>query len=389
MKEGKISNFGHSNAGYPEAAMPPNNQSSRRLDLNHIKQQAQEHMRKGKVVSEDYVEGNFLGLPETGEDVDVVVLPLPYELTTSYGQGTAQGPAACIASSGHVELFDAELGVDLPASVHMYTAPEWNGEGGSLAEQLDNISSYLRPWFRGDCFPVVLGGEHGILPPLVHAARQHPLIGGDLSRLTVVQIDAHADLRPELDGEAYSHACAAGRSLDLGVGRLLQVGIRAYSKEEAEIIENDERITTFFARETQSPTHGQASWKAWLSELSSLSGPVHLTVDIDGLDGSLVPATGTPVPGGLSYWQAIETIRAVFNAPNAVIISADINEIVAQEGSPITEFTAAMLATKAIVSHIKARQEGRWVALAEQAGKNRDAEPSGFFVEKIGNAQGD
>ena len=368
--------------------MPPNNQSSRRLVLNHIKQQAQEHMCKGKVVSEDYVEGNFLGLPETGEDVDVVVLPLPYELTTSYGQGTAQGPAACIASSGHVELFDAELGIDLPASVKMYTAPEWDGEGGSLAQQLDNIASYLQPWYRGDCFPVVLGGEHGILPPLVHAARHHPLVDGDLSRLTVVQIDAHADLRPELDGEAYSHACAAGRSLDLGVGRLLQVGIRAYSKEEAEIIECDERITTFFARDTQSPTHGQESWKAWLSELSTLSGPVHLTVDIDGLDGSLVPATGTPVPGGLSYWQAIETIRAVFSAPNAVIISADINEIVAQEGSPITEFTAAMLATKAIVSHIKARQEGRWAALAEQAGKNRGAESSTFFVERIGNAQG-
>jgi len=337
-------------------------------------------------VSEDYVEGNFLGLPETGEDVDVVVLPLPYELTTSYGQGTGQGPAACIASSGHVELFDAELGLDLPASLNIYTAPEWDGEGGSLAEQLDNISSYLQPWYRGDCFPVVLGGEHGILPPLVHAAGHHPLIDGELHRLTIVQIDAHADLRPELDGEAYSHACAAGRSLDLGVGRLLQVGIRAYSKEEAEIIENDERITTFFARDTQSPTHGHDSWKAWLSVLSSLEGPVHLTIDIDGLDGSLVPATGTPVPGGLSYWQAIETIQAVFNAPKAVVISADVNEIVAHEGSPLTEFTAAMLATKAIVSHTKARQEGRWAAHSTQAGKSRDTKPSTFFVTRIGNA---
>jgi agmatinase len=337
-------------------------------------------------VSEDYVEGNFLGLPETGEDVDVVVLPLPYELTTSYGQGTGQGPAACIASSGHVELFDAELGVDLPASLNIYTAPEWNGEGGSLAEQLDNISSYLQPWYKGDCFPVVLGGEHGILPPLVHAASHHPLVAGELHRLTIVQIDAHADLRPELDGEAYSHACAAGRSLDLGVGRLLQVGIRAYSKEEAEIIENDERITTFFARDTQSPTSGHESWKAWLSELSTLEGPVHLTIDIDGLDGSLVPATGTPVPGGLSYWQAIETIQAVFKAPKAVVISADVNEIVAHEGSPLTEFTAAMLATKAIVSHTKARREGRWAAQGTQAGKNRDVESSTFFTTKIGNA---
>ena len=166
----------------------------------------------------------------------------------------------------------------------------------------------------------------------------------------------------------------------------MQVGIRAYSKEEAEIIENDERITTFFARDTQSPTHGHASCKAWLSELSTLEGPVHLTMDIDGLDGSLVPATGTPVPGGLSYWQAIETIQAVFNAPNAVVISADVNEIVAHEGSPLTEFTAAMLATKAIVSHTKARREGRWAAHGTQAGKNREVESSTFFATKIGNA---
>ena len=363
--------------------MPPDMQSNRRLTLNNIKQQPQEHLCKGKVVSEDYVEGNFLGLPELGENVDVAVLQLPYELTTSYGQGTALGPAACVAASAQVELFDAELGQDLPAGAGIFTAPEWNGEGGSLAEQLDNISGYLQPWFAGDCFPLVLGGEHGILPPLVHAAQNHPLIGGKLNRLTVVQIDAHADLRSELDGEPYSHACAAGRSLDLGIGRLLQVGIRAFAKEEAEVIQNDERITTFFARETQSSIHGDAAWKRWLDTLQNLSGPVHLTIDLDGLDGSLVPATGTPVPGGLSFWQAIETIEAVFSAPNAVVISADINEIVAQEDTPLTQFTAAMLATKAIAAHIKARNEGRWTAKAQPAGRGREAIQTTFFKQQL------
>ena len=334
-------------------------------------------------MSEDFVEGNFLGLPESGGDVDVAILQLPYELTTSYGQGTAQGPAACLAASTQVELFDDRLGENLPAGSTFLTAPPWDGEGGSLAQQLDNITSYLQPWFQGQCFPLTLGGEHGILPPLVRAARQHPLVEGDLKRLTVVQIDAHADLRDHLDGETYSHACASGRSLDLGIGRLLQVGIRAYSKEEAGLIESDERITTFFAKDTQSTLHGAKHWSQWLETLSGVSGPVHLTIDIDGLDGSLVPATGTPVPGGLTYWQVFETIQALFDAPNAVVISADINEIVPQEGTPLTEFSAAMIASKTIGAHLLARREGRWTATQKLDSDNLDTQTSTFFSELL------
>ena len=108
-------------------------------------------------MSEEYVQGNFLGLSEKGGEVDVAILQLPYELTTSYGQGTAGGPAACITASAQVELFDASLGEDLPAGAALFTAPEWDAEGNSLAEQLDNMSGYLRPWYAGDCFPLILG----------------------------------------------------------------------------------------------------------------------------------------------------------------------------------------------------------------------------------------
>ncbi len=343
-------------------------------------------MGKGKGVTEAYVEGNFLGLSEQGSDVDVAILQLPYELTTSYGQGTGEGPAACIRASGQVELFDEHLSQDLPAGRDFFTVTPWNGGGGSLAEQLDNIASYLQPWFVGDCFPMVLGGEHGLLPPLIHAAKDHPLIDGDLSRLTVVQIDAHADLRRQLAGDTYSHACAAGRSLDLGIGQLLQVGIRAYSREERELINSDERITTFFAKDTQA-TGGEKVWKQWIEVLSTLSGPVHLTIDIDGLDGSLVPATGTPVPGGLSYWQVVETIEAVFSAPQATVISADVNEIVAHEETPLTEFTAAMLATKTIGSHLLAREQGRWSPTAEQQGRIRTSQSDAYFQRRIAAEQ--
>ena len=201
----------------------------------------------------------------------------------------------------------------------------------------------------------------------MHAARYHPMVNGDLNSLTVVQLDAHADLRDALDDEVFSHACAASRSLDVGIGRLLQAGIRAYSLEEAERIRRDERITTFFARDTQHPHTGGGAWQTWLDHLSSLSGPVHFTLDIDGLDGALVPATGTPVPGGLSFWQAVETIETLFANPNVVVISADVNEIVAQHDTPLTQFTAAGLATKIIGSHVLARREGRWTTVSSSS----------------------
>ena len=306
----------------------------------------------------------FLGLGQGEGDVNIAILSLPYELTTSYGQGTAQGPMACIEASAQVELYDEQIGEDLPSGYSIHTIPEWVGEEPTLLQQLDSMSGYLIPWFKGDCFPLCLGGEHGILPSIMEAVRHHPAVNDDLSNLTVVQIDAHGDLRYELDGEIYSHACAAARALDAGVGSLLQVGIRAFSKEEHHRMLNDERITTFFAKDTQSPCNGAKHWEGWLKTLQSIEGPVHLTIDIDGLDGALVPATGTPVPGGLTFWQVHETIQTLFNAPNALIVSADVNEIGVQEDSPLTQFTAAMLATKVVASHILARKEGRWEALA-------------------------
>ena len=139
----------------------------------------------------------------------------------------------------------------------------------------------------------------------------------------------------------------------------------------------------FFARDTQSPSHGEAVWSSCLDTLRNLTGPIHLTIDIDGLDGSIVPATGTPVPGGLSFWQATEIIEAVFSAPNATIISADVNEIVAQKDTPLTQFTAAMVATKVIAMHLKARKEGRWLALTAQRGKERITETHDFFRSQM------
>lgn len=325
--------------------------------------------------------GQFLGLARGDGPADMAVIPLAYELTTSYGTGAVDGPQACVEASAQVELYDDRLGADLPADLVLHTEPVWEGSAPTLLAQLDEMVDHARPFYNGRLFPLFLGGEHGILPALMQAAKSHPELNGDLSRLTVVQLDAHADLRSELDGEPFSHACAAARSLDVGVGALYQAGIRAYSQEEARRIESDERITTFFAKDTQHPHTGGEAWGRWLQCLADLSGPVHFTLDIDGLDGALVPATGTPVPGGLSYWQAVETIEALFSNPNVVVISADVNEIVAQEDTPLTQFTAACLATKILASHVLARQEGRWHA----ANQNQaDEAQSAFFSAQKG-----
>ena len=323
-------------------------------------------------MSDGFEEGAFLGLPRSEGPVDIAVVPLAYELTTSYGSGACDGPQACIEASAQVELYDDRLGADLPAGHSISTESVWEGTAPTLRAQLDELAIHAASFFKGDLFPLFLGGEPGILPPIMHAARLHPFVNGDLSKLTVVQLDAHADLRSSLDDEVFSHACAASRSLDVGVGRLLQAGIRAYSSEEAECIRTDGRITTFFARDTQHPHTGGAAWQAWLEQLTTLTGPVHFTLDIDGLDGALVPATGTPVPGGLSYWQAVETIETLFGNPNVVVISADVNEIVAQHDTPLTQFTAAGLATKILASHVLARREGRWNARTSPPGEALD-----------------
>ena len=314
-------------------------------------------------MSDDFEEGAFLGLPTAVGPADIAVVPLAYELTTSYGTGACDGPRACLDASAQVELFDDHLGMDLPAGQAMVTEPIWEGSAPTLRGQLDELAAHARLFYHGGVFPLFLGGEHGILPPIIHAARHHPAVDGDLSRLTIVQLDAHADLRSSLDDEIFSHACAASRSLDVGAGRLIQAGVRAYSEEELVRINGDERITTFFAKDTQHTHGGSDVWQAWLDELRSLSGPVHFTLDIDGLDGALVPATGTPVPGGLSFWQVVETIETLFANPKVVVISADVNEIVAQTDGVLTQFTAALLATKIVANHVLARREGRWSAM--------------------------
>jgi agmatinase len=207
---------------------------------------------------------------------------------------------------------------------------------------------------NGEQFPIVLGGEHGILPPLMAAVSNHPELNGDLSKLTLVQIDAHADLRDELNEERFSHGTAIRRSLDAGVGKVIQIGVRAYCEEESEFIDSDDRIETWFAKDLFSIANNNAGWKKLIQRICEIEGAIWLTFDIDGLDGSLVPATGTPVPGGLAHWGAVEIIEKLFSNNSVNVLGADVNEISTSEGTNLTEFSAALVATKILAAHIAA-----------------------------------
>ncbi len=308
------------------------------------------------IIMEDSGKKTFLGLEEDKNGPhDIVLLPIPYEMTTSYREGTEFGPEACIDASLQIELFDELLDEELPCGYKFFTSKPWNNEVNSLAEALGSIEKFSSKWVNGKQFPIFLGGEHGMLLPIIRSLKKHPEINENLEKLTILQIDAHADLRNELNGERFSHGTVIRRVLDEGVGKIIQVGIRTYCLEEKEIIETDERVNTWFARDLIRMDSEKSNWNEMINQIKNLSGPVWLSFDIDGLDGFLVPATGTPVPGGLSFWGANEIIQELFSANNTTVIGADVNEISTSPNTNLTEFSAALITTKIIVNHISSQ----------------------------------
>ena len=209
----------------------------------------------------------------------------------------------------------------------------------------------MEKWIRSSDFPLILGGEHGILLPIIEAMDNHRLVK-KISDLTIVQIDAHADLRDELNGERFSHGTVIRRSLEAGVRKVVQIGVRALSSEEESMIRQDDRIQTWFAGDLLSVSEHLSNWDKMIASISEIEGPVWITFDVDGLDGSLVPSTGTPMPGGLSHWGAVEIIENLFSSEKCTVIGADINEIVPDTQGSLTQFSAALVSTKIVACHI-------------------------------------
>ncbi|HUF14183.1 MAG TPA: agmatinase [Longimicrobiales bacterium] len=283
---------------------------------------------------------NFLGLDEAGSDFEsagAVIMPVPYEATVSYGSGTARGPGAIIDASRYIELYDQELDSE-PADVGVATLPALSLTRGDPEQAITQLGeAYERVLdAAGERFVIVLGGEHSIssAPILTWADR----LEQDGRRLTVLQVDAHTDLRDEYEGTEYSHASVMARVL--GRVDIVSVGIRALTSEERELVRSRDDVTMFLADEI----HGRLDW---IDEVvAALGDDVYITFDVDGLDPSLVPTTGTPEPGGLLWYDAIGLLRQVFQSRN--VVGADVVELAPSPGQSAPEFLIAKLVYKMI-----------------------------------------
>lgn len=270
------------------------------------------------------------------EPARFLILPVPYEKTTTYRRGTKFGPQAIILASSQVELFDEELSVETYRD-GIHTLPPFTRE-----EEPEVFLPYLAEHISG-LIPsgkliFMLGGEHTITIAAVAALTQR------YQGISILFIDAHADLRDEYAGSRYNHACTARRLSNLAP--LVQVGVRSISEEERYML-NKERVITILA-------HTLKDTKRTVQKiLDKLSENVYITIDLDGLDPSVVPGVGTPVPGGMGWYDMLDILRAIVYKRN--IIGVDVVELCPLGENVISEFTAAKLIYR-IMGYIKVKQ---------------------------------
>ncbi|KUG07513.1 agmatinase [Solirubrum puertoriconensis] len=302
--------------------------------------------------------GGLFGLPFTVDEAQVVVVPVPWEVTVSYRAGTAQGPAAIAEASAQVDLYDPDIADAWKLGLAMDEInAEWEAESKQLRESAEEYINWLEDgqpqanaashqtipakvtergkalleWLKvktGQYLDagkavVVLGGDHSTPLGYMHAlAERHEEFG-------ILQIDAHCDLRVAYEGFQYSHASIMYNALQLPqVKKLVQVGIRDLCQQEADVIaQSGGRVVMFHHRFLRDEMYGKKSWKKQCSKIiAQLPQKVYLSFDIDGLDPKLCPGTGTPVPGGLEFEEALYLIRAVVRSGRQ-IIGCDLNEV--------------------------------------------------------------
>ncbi|HIK14005.1 MAG TPA: agmatinase [Leptolyngbyaceae cyanobacterium M33_DOE_097] len=283
-------------------------------------------------------------LPFLGEEVAAtydsarcVILPIPFEATTTYRRGCENGPAAVLDASQQVEYYDEELDREL-WEVGIYThAAIADTRAGSVSSEkmLRETQETVYRLVSDGKFVISLGGEHSITTGIVEAYRQ--FYPGEA--FTVVQIDAHGDLRHEYEGSIHNHACVMRRIVDMGLPTV-QVGIRSICREEADLIREKE-LAVFRAREIAT----QSDWmeRAWSAIQTE---KVFITVDLDGIDPTLIPGVGTPEPGGLNWYTLLQFLQGIFATHD--VIGCDVMELAPIVDSVVSEFTAAKLVYKLI-----------------------------------------
>lgn len=261
------------------------------------------------------------------EDAFFHILPIPYEESVSYGGGTRLGPAAILEASWQLETWD---GKSNPSSRGIYTHPPVDTKA-TPDQVIDNIASATKNLIESGGFPIGLGGEHTVTYGIIKG-----LLDAGIEDFGVVQIDAHADLRDAYEGNPYSHASVMKRIVDLDIP-LFQLGIRAFCEEEVK------------TRKTYNVRHIDADILV-PRNITKIDLPddfpskVFFTLDIDGMDPSIFPSTGTPVPGGLGWYQTLSLFESVAKQSN--IIGFDIMEFAPIKGFHAYEFSASLLTYK-------------------------------------------
>lgn len=277
---------------------------------------------------------NFLGIDENSsfDEARVVILPFPYDSTTSYRAGTREGPLAIINASRQVELYDMEFETEIYRHVGIHTFNEILPNMAGPKEQVEIVKDVVDSVIKENKFPVLLGGEHSLSLGAVQA------IKNKFRSVSVLQFDAHTDLREEYEGSRYSHACVMKRILDEDVN-IVQVGVRNSSVEEAKLIKERD-IYSVSARQYIYGYYGIEDI------VDALSDTVYITIDMDVFDPSQVPAVGTPEPGGLGWYQILDIIDEVTH--HKKVVGFDVVELAPIPGNPASDFFTAKLIYKLI-----------------------------------------
>jgi len=266
------------------------------------------------------------------DNAKIVILPIPYDGTSTWIKGADKGPEAIIEASDSIELYDIETETEVYA-LGIHTAPpvlDFESPEAMVEASYQRAKHYL----NDDKYLVTIGGEHSVSCGIIKAFSEK------FDNLTILQIDAHADLRDEYHGSKYNHACVMRRAQEFG--NVVQVGIRSMCIEEKPnmIAEN-----MFFAHQIRLNNH-------WLNDVTSqLTQNVYLTIDLDGFDPSVIPSTGTPEPGGLDWWQVCDLVKLVNQRCN--IVGFDVVELCPNPNAKSSDLAAAKLIYKILSQHFK------------------------------------
>ena len=285
--------------------------------------------------------GGISGKYSSWKGAKFAVIPFPVDMTTTYMAGTRNGPRAILDASSHMELFDEENKIE-PYRSGIFVSTEIAATRTGPIAVLKEVERRITAISKAGKVPVLLGGEHTGTAAAVAALRKKH------GEITVLQFDAHADLRDEYLGTPHNHACVGRRIVDAGA-KLVQVGIRSMSEEEDRYLKRAEDVKTFYASEVRDNVADVTK-----GIVSSLEGNVYITIDLDVFDPGIMPAVVTPEPGGLTWFEVIDILRDVMRA-DCNVVGFDVMELAPSAGMGAPDYLAARLCYR-LMGWLVARQ---------------------------------